>query len=266
MFGAGGHVGEDRWWQEHRWWFWMAVLIVCLVGGTIRAWQNNHRRTAYQAWQQRCTRLDQAAVRVHERVQSLWGQRGADGRWRELSRSELERELNDGQPLKTTTYGQLERALWTDPQSGRQFRLDFRDGQWCGVSSKWSRSFCPPAPTPTSLDSFTARIRTQFTVWGRVLWIALLVLCVVLRSRRALLAEAMLGLAIFCSTAALVAPNYTLTLSGVFSNDGLGLGALMVAFSAGLFVIWRRPKEPSSAPLCAHCGYNLTGNVSGVCP
>jgi predicted RNA-binding Zn-ribbon protein involved in translation (DUF1610 family) len=33
------------------------------------------------------------------------------------------------------------------------------------------------------------------------------------------------------------------------------------------FLYWRRWRfRREEAPLCRHCGYNLTGNVSGICP
>jgi hypothetical protein len=32
------------------------------------------------------------------------------------------------------------------------------------------------------------------------------------------------------------------------------------------FFLLRRRRIPGDEPFCANCGYNLTGNVSGVCP
>ena len=43
------------------------------------------------------------------------------------------------------------------------------------------------------------------------------------------------------------------------------LAALTAALPAARFSWWLRRIE-ENAGLCATCGYNLTGNVSGVCP
>lgn len=67
-------------------------------------------------------------------------------------------------------------------------------------------------------------------------------------------------------TAWRVAPNYTLTRTHIFSNDMLFWGLIMTVVNVGLLLVARRGKRVSTEPLYVHCGYNVTGNVSGICP
>jgi hypothetical protein len=42
---------------------------------------------------------------------------------------------------------------------------------------------------------------------------------------------------------------------------------LVLSIAVLLLLHWRRRRvRRETAPLCQHCGYNLTGNVSGICP
>ena len=61
------------------------------------------------------------------------------------------------------------------------------------------------------------------------------------------------------------APNYSLTLQGIFSNDMLAVGAVMLLATVGLIAMPLSRRQPDPR-LCTRCGYDLTGNVSGTCP
>ena len=59
--------------------------------------------------------------------------------------------------------------------------------------------------------------------------------------------------------------------ASVFSGAGVavGLGLALAAFLVPLFLIGRRPSLTArflAADVCCGCGYDLTGNVSGICP
>ena len=51
---------------------------------------------------------------------------------------------------------------------------------------------------------------------------------------------------------------------GAIAFARLGVIWLTLAIIPCLFVLWRRRSQ--KAGCCPHCGYDLTGNVSGVCP
>lgn len=46
----------------------------------------------------------------------------------------------------------------------------------------------------------------------------------------------------------------------------LWMGGLFVAFGLFNLIRSRLPKESKQFRLCAHCGYNITGNTTGKCP
>ncbi len=59
--------------------------------------------------------------------------------------------------------------------------------------------------------------------------------------------------------------SYPMRMVGFFIYQ-LGIMGLMI-FAAWGLVIWARTKTVRARPdLCLKCGYNLTGNESGVCP
>jgi hypothetical protein len=53
------------------------------------------------------------------------------------------------------------------------------------------------------------------------------------------------------------------------SGPGIGIILTVISVGAAVFIGTRPPlndREQDDAPHCTSCGYNLTGNVSGVCP
>ena len=55
---------------------------------------------------------------------------------------------------------------------------------------------------------------------------------------------------------------------GVFVDMRYVVSCLSYAFIFGILTVFtpRKPKELEVWPRCTNCGYNLTGNVSGICP
>ena len=85
------------------------------------------------------------------------------------------------------------------------------------------------------------------------------------RPRRSFLMHALATWSLLVSLLWMCKPNYTLTLRGVTSNDNLFFGALMLFGWGAAWLFFRRGQllDPTA---CRICGYNLTGNVSGICP
>jgi hypothetical protein len=50
------------------------------------------------------------------------------------------------------------------------------------------------------------------------------------------------------------------------SCSGLGVAGCFAIASIILILVASRQGEMCSGPICRECGYNLTGNVSGICP
>ncbi|MCC6581343.1 MAG: hypothetical protein IT440_12980 [Phycisphaeraceae bacterium] len=53
---------------------------------------------------------------------------------------------------------------------------------------------------------------------------------------------------------------------GSYSGCLFGVMTLYWLYAASLIMIFRWPAHVAAAPTCSVCGYNLTGNTSGVCP
>ena len=184
-----------------------------------------------------------------------------------LNRSEVEKLLNDGQPLPLSRHGEKTVAVWTDPTSGATFNLEFQDNKWMGYSGGGSTKPLP-APNPSAFDEATEGIRSLIAGWnkgwGPAAWVVLLVLCLALKRHRLLLAQLLLGTALVSFAAWLVAPNYTLTLRGIFSNDMLFWGTVMLVLSVTMttwaFLEDRRRRR--GGLLCPNCEYNLWENVT----
>ena len=106
---------------------------------------------------------------------------------------------------------------------------------------------------------------TPFAV-GPILWIALFVASFVVKRHARPLAHAHLAVAWLCFLGWLLNPYYSVTRQGILHNDMLFWGTLMLLASAiGFWIVAARGRAVDPR-LCRACRYDLTGNVSGVCP
>jgi hypothetical protein len=259
--------------RRRRLWFWAIILFVCLLGGGLVVWQKAQQQRVRAAWNAQVAAMNARSLNtfqtMHDRLGKEFGSR------REVTREKVEEILNQGRPLLDgpAKDGQ-ETAIWKDDATGVYFELQFANGQLSGFTgSSWSRmppgSRTPPPPSVPPLHLLTERIRLAFAGsfslgCGTGVWLALLAGYVLLPRHRSLCAELLLALAFLCSTAWLV--SRSLTLRGILSNDMLFWGVLMLPTSAGLMLRSRAKPHESAIPRCPTCGYNLTGNVSGICP
>ena len=249
-------------------WLWLAFIVLLLSAASVRGWQNHQRRAIRQQWEKQRQQNDLLQQKARERVRALWrAQPWSDA----LSRSELEKELNDSKPFILRRNGEKSTATWTDVRSGQRFDFIFSDGKWSGWRTMRSAPN-PPAPTPSAFDQATEAIRRQVAGWNRgwgpFLWLVLLVLCLALKRYRMLLGQLLLAAALVSFTAWLVSPHYSLALSNIFSNDMLFWGVVMLVVSVTVivwFVVEDRRRRRAGL-LCPNCQYNLKANVTGKCP
>jgi hypothetical protein len=253
--------GSRRLTPAARFAFLAIVALVCIGGGGLRHLQNQQRREAFRAAQRRAAQQKQLAQQTVSSVRQLWQERAAA--------TDLEATLNDGRPFQTTRQGEHEIATWTDAPAGVTMEFTFHQDRWIGFGTKtWTVPATTPAIPPS--DQLTEAIRRSIAGWwsglGIWTWTALVLAAVVFRQRLWLvLLELSLAVAVVTTTAWLVAPNYALSWQGIFSNDMLAVGAVMLLLNAGLIMlpVSRRQSDPR---LCTRCGYDLTGNLSGTCP
>ena len=128
------------------------------------------------------------------------------------------------------------------------------------------------APSPSSFDEATEDICSLIAGWNRgwgpVAWAILLVLCLAVKRHRLLLGQLLLGTALVSFAAWFVAPHYALTLQGVFSNDMLVWGTLMLVLSVSVMVwtVFEDRRRRRIGLLCPNCEHSLREHVTGMCP
>jgi hypothetical protein len=205
----------------------------------------------------------------------LLGIRDGDG-VRARRRDELRASLFPGRaPVEFPQTLMLDGVRWFDPQRGLiiNFRFRGKDGTWDGYGIETLPStppFEPPWPV-ASLERFDPYRRAwvgSFTALsiGPMLWIAFFIASLFRTRGRHILTHAHLAVAWLCFVGWLLNPRYTISLEGILSNDMLFWGGLMLIVSAIAFLLTVARRRVIDPNRCFECGYDLTGNVSGVCP
>jgi hypothetical protein len=258
---------------------WAALMAVSLALVVLVAFLQQRHRSAMAAFKalpsSPAHRAAEARFRVEEQANpNLFGIRDpANGRWRMRRRDELAQSMFPGRTPTSLPVNSSDEVRWEDPVRGVTFHLGFRGN---GTLSSYSLDPLPGTPPAQpwllrvlrNLDPYRRLWVGSFTALtiGPILWMTLLVVSFFPSRAQRLLANGHLAVAWLCFLAWLLNPNYTVSFKGIFSNDMLFWGTLMVIASlfAGGFVAMRSPEiDPTRCPAC---GYDLTGNVSGVCP
>lgn len=257
--------------------FWLVVLMLCCGAGGIRLRTTQQARARDVAWLQQIQQKHKLEEAAFERMESQL--RAAFKPYRPqngLTPDELSRLVNGGQPFTPTDASVLgspleSRLLWVDPETKVAFLLEFYKGHW--TSFRHFDRFPPPPskPPPAGIDVLTEGWRRAFAGsfslgWGTSGWLLLLILFVIVARYRRFLSELMLALAILCTTAWIVSPHSSLTITGLMSNDMLFWAVIMMLISTGAVALAYGRREEVLQSACTTCEYNLTGNTSGVCP
>jgi hypothetical protein len=240
--------------------FWVVVLLLLLLLGGAQVYFS--RRTDADLVASNAAWVRETALAQHAGAHIA--KQRADARQRkheELYRRDAEEMLNDGKPLPP---GDLVNVI--DKQTGMPVQLWFAgdDDRWLGVNlvSPPTPSFQWGAPmiAVTCVREFLCF--GGYALWG-VLWIIHLI--VWRREPRAQGIRRRIDLLMLATLSTLL---ITLRHGGYrLVDDGPGeVGLIMIAASAGLLRSALRTEKAAAAHLCEQCRYDLTGNVSGVCP
>jgi hypothetical protein len=251
-----------------RWWLWSFIALFAIAVLGLRQWQISKRAADQQAWIARCTQIDVLSKKTHLMVQSLWNTNLGPKR---MKRTTLEQAINGGKPfVSTKSQGASDNVKWIDPVSGRAFEFDFFENEWIGWGSQGGSFLYPPPPTASTLENNLEYVRGAIAGWnsgyGPLFWILLLIMTLALRRWRPVMAEGLLALAVVCTVAWAVHPGSSLNWRGITSNDMLFWGCVMLIISSFAIVRTREKRTKPLLPICPKCRYNLTGNISGVCP
>jgi len=195
-------------------------------------------------------------------------------RLRHRNRDELAESLFPGQPPTDLPGSSSSAVRWSDPKRDMVIEFEFGpDGTWRAYDPIMPRIDTPPTlPWLLRGRAVIEPYRRLWVGWltpftiGPMLWIALVFTSMFWRRAAYPLAHGHAAVAWLCFIGWLLNPNYSLTVHGISSNPMLMWGVLMVITSCVMLsvVAARTPaRDPSR---CSACGYDLTGNVSGVCP
>jgi hypothetical protein len=121
-------------------------------------------------------------------------------------------------------------ANWTHRRYAIPLRTEFEGDRLVahsargGSMQRWKKY---PQPVRVAISSPAESVRRFIAAWVGWLWLAALAITILSRRYGLIAAEAMLAISLVCGAAWAVAPNYTLTVQGVFSNDPLFFAAVM---------------------------------------
>lgn len=182
--------------------------------------------------------------------------------------------LNQGKALNIVA-DEHGRPKWTDPLTGQayfiQIREDGRIRTWSTAPGGWPPA-CPPMPGTPPLLAATKQAQRELLPASTLIWPCLLLLYLVWRSARERPAEMMLALALVAIVAnAMLISLYFRQHLDTYLKEQFELGAItgfLLLVSGVLLLVARKWALKPLAPglSCEACGYNLTGNNSGICP
>lgn len=252
-----------------RLWLWGIVVGLGLGMVAMDRALKHLRASSLQTWQENLRQAETLKASTWKQIEKLYmAHRSAGSR---LSKADLQKQLNGG---PTTAPADANEVIWMDPVSGLVVHFAFNEkGDWTGYQTNPGRAPQPKPPAPTEMEKAIAMTLYAggliYTLWLWVpLWVIGLFVTLMDRSYRPLAIElsALLGIVVF--TGFSLNPDWPW-------NGGLvkqGSGSAVAILTASVIVValirqWlSRPRILVSSPLCDTCGYNLTGNESGVCP
>ena len=144
------------------------------------------------------------------------------------------------------------------------------DGRWVGVSPAASRPSSAPRP-PRGYELLSGARRLAY-IGGYVAWgLIFLAAWVEVPPRWRQSAPTLLVIAVLSTILALVGPRSWRAWSTLADEDAGLCGIIATAVSLALLVSTRvvlpaRQARTGGAKRCTSCRYDLTGNVTGICP
>ncbi len=239
---------------------WSWVLALCAGGVCLGKWQRHRAARELAAWSQQERTWSSNYRRCSEMLTAL------RRRVPKPTLDELEHLLNGGRPFPRTVADRHLRAIWTDASTGITATLIFVDVymgkyEWVGGSLGPGPPRRPSRHLSQDLTT-TAWLAFAGQSWlgiGTGQWLLLVLLWLTVKEHRMVFSELMLAATVLCATAWSVDVGYV--------QQGRPVWALGMAVCS-VFLMWlsRRWSRMPSGHFCRSCGYDLTGNVSGVCP
>lgn len=266
------HHGDDRM-RWNRWIFLWSPIVVGFIGIAALQIHLNQRYQSqwmvYHTEQQRLEILDRKTV---DHAQAIYQKLFSDHKG-DPPLLKAEQALNGGQPFAMEDYGGETMLRYVDDATGGQAWLTFRDQLWTGVRSvpDYRRGLLKPDPNGGLCGTITIGRRLAY-ILGYIIWVFLFIgffigFRTIMSAHRIYKAFTLLGIATLSTFLAFLGPQYWRAWDDFFEDDAPGLGFVAIGLSSLVLIsAYRRHHGFDPTPRCAGCGYNLTGNISGVCP
>ena len=185
-------------------------------------------------------------------------------------RDQLAKALFAGRTPTTLPARIANEVCWADTERGLTYYIGFDAS---GRATNFGVGPLPPPPTSwllsvkQSLDPYWTKWSNSSTLTGgAVVWMAVVAASFFRTRFSRPLAQAHIALAWIWLLIWLLHPMYPISFDGIFRNSSFVLAAVMLVASmfANAFIMSRVPQV--GAPSCRACSYDLTGNISGICP
>jgi len=224
---------------------WSLFLLTVLGFGWYKSIENRLDDERQAAWHAMVNRLNpQGLEEYHRQLERL----------REIAnepdaRQVIAREYNRGEELPVRPLESSDEAFWIDPNYGFRLEFNFVGNKLVAHGGSWNAGSIQaihPQPPLTSLESPVEKLRRGVTRWIFWVWLIPLPLATVSKRYGLIGAELLFALAITANIVWLVAPNYELTVRGIFSNDRLALGAIMLLVSLFCLAVRAAPSADAA--------------------
>lgn len=235
----------------------MVILLVAGVGAgkwAINRAYENHRQTRAQRASDYTERLENLKATYDRQLRQLLD----TGRLPDCERvlkTSLQRRV-----FSYTTHGYYETYRGRPAGLPLNYELTFTDRQLRGFYA-WYPLYVDPEPAwwvpAESLRHYGLAV-------AAMAWLILLIGAIGERSLRRRFGKGALAIAMLCAVLLATEPEPASRVFRIHVPGAPWVGGGLVTVSFALLMIRRR--QLSGEPQCPHCGYNLTGNVSGICP
>ncbi|MHC4441743.1 MAG: hypothetical protein ACYTF1_03310 [Planctomycetota bacterium] len=253
--------------------WWLLFVIVCVSLVWIMLAQDFAYLKLAKQYEKDYLAFDQAAAASIRRTGRLLHQLRVSQP--PPSKTEVEELLNGGRPFETRTIDGIEIGEYKEPVTGRTCELQFRDARLLHIGEFDLKINWPAAPQPSARWWMGRQICQVMLGYGFWVWLigVLVVIYMVLRSKSrvwpaaTVAADALLMMSLLVMLAGFLRCNPFFMAGQLMVRRPIHMrGIFMAAISLGV-VLWNQFKPRTIAPgLCQVCEYDLTGNVSGVCP
>jgi len=244
-------------------WIWLFATLIVLMVGSLQIWENQKRAAALnesQTFINAQHKLNEQTVRDLNRIHETLPR--AEGRRSPLM-EDFRLAVGPGFSLLGSPSNTVSTYLYTDPATSGQAEITVYWNHAEKIRIPFSQYGTLNMP-----HAWVATIRRLVYIAGFIIWVAILMTTFAERNQEARRynGHLMLVVAVTSTVLAFLGNRHFGLWLNLFQNDSPAWGYIMIPISLMLMYYYPRWSESPSEPTCRKCGYNLTGNLSGICP